>query len=77
MVAPLCDVVLSPVTVAEFAAIQVKVEAWFAVKANAIVWPEQMDVVFELVMAGAGFTVTLTVCAVPAHDPAVDVGVTV
>lgn len=38
--------------------------------------PEQMENVLELVIAGAGFTVTFTVCEVPGQ-PEVDVGVTV
>ena len=37
----------------------------------------QIVAVLALVIAGVGFTVTVTVCAVPAQLPPVDVGVTV
>ena len=39
--------------------------------------PPQILALLALVIAGVGFTVTVTVCAVPAQLPPVEVGVTV
>jgi hypothetical protein len=39
--------------------------------------PLQIVALFTLVIAGVGFTVTETVCEVPAQLPPVEVGVTV
>jgi hypothetical protein len=72
-----CAVVLSPVVLALLAAIQLKLEATFAVNEIFSVFPLQMVAVFALVMDGVGSTVTLKVCDVPAQVPALDVGVTV
>lgn len=41
------------------------------------VCPEQIVAVLALVIAGVGFTVTVTVCAAPVQLPPLDVGVTV
>ena len=38
--------------------------------------PEQMVAVLALVITGNGFTVTVTVWAVPTHPPGLEVGVT-
>jgi hypothetical protein len=59
------------------AAIQVKVEATLAVKAMLNAFALQMVADEALVIVGFGFTVTVTVCEVPAQVPTVDVGVTV
>ena len=72
-----CDVVLSPVVLGLSVAIQVKFEATFAVSGILTVPPLHIVAVLALVIAGVGLTVTLTVCAVPAQVPPVDVGVTV
>jgi hypothetical protein len=72
-----CDVVLSPVVFALSDAIHVKDEATFAVRGMLTVPPLQMVAEFALVIAGVGFTVTVTVCAAPAQLPPVEVGVTV
>ena len=40
-------------------------------------FPLHTVAVEALLMAGVGFTVTVTVCAVPGHVPDVEVGVTV
>lgn len=49
----------------------------FVVNGIFTVPPLQIVAVFALVITGAGFTVTVTVCTVPAHEPEDDVGVTV
>lgn len=73
----LCVVMLSPVVFGLLAAIQVNVEPTLAVKGIFTLAPLQMVAVDALVMAGVGFTVTVTVCDVPAQLPALEVGVTV
>jgi hypothetical protein len=73
----LCAVVLSPVVFALSDAIHENVEATFAVKGMLTAFPEQIVAEPALVIAGVGFTVTVTVCAVPAQLPPVEVGVTV
>ena len=77
MVAPVCADVLSPVVFALLAATQLYVAAAPEVnpKFNAV--PLQTLVVVALVIMGLGFTVTVTVWAVPTQAPAVPVGVTV
>ena len=49
----------------------------FAVKGMLTAVPAQIVDVLALVIVGAGFTVIVTVCGVPAQLPNVDVGVTV
>lgn len=73
----LWEVVLSPVVFGLFVAIQVYDEATLLVSGMLTVFPLQMVAVDALVIAGVGFTVTVTVCGVPAQPPAVAVGVTV
>jgi hypothetical protein len=72
-----CEVVLSPLVLVLSPAIQVNVEATLAVNGILTVPPLQIAAELALVIAGVGFTVTVTVCAVPAQLPPVDVGVTV
>ena len=72
-----CVVVLAPVTFALLVAIQVKEEAKLAVKGMLNVPPLQTVAVFALLMVIGGLTVTVTVWAVPAQEPLVEVGVTV
>ena len=72
-----CNVVLSPVVFALFAAIHVKFDPTLAVNGMLTVPPLQIVAVPADVIAGVGFTVTVTVCAVPAQLAAVEVGVTV
>lgn len=72
-----CVVKLSPVVLALLAAIQVNVETTLAVNGMLTVPPLHMVAALELVMAGVGFTVTVTICGAPAQLPPVDVGVTV
>lgn len=76
-VAVLCSNVLSPVVLALSPAIQVKSEATFAVNGIFTVPPLQIVAELALVITGVGFTVTVTVCAVPVQLPADEVGVTV
>lgn len=61
IVAPLCAVVLSPVTFALFAAIQLYEEATLLVSANPTAFPLQIVAVVALDITGIGFTVTVTV----------------
>lgn len=70
-----CNEVLSPLVFALSPAIHVKPEAMFAVSGILTVPPLQMVAELALVIAGAGFTVTVTVCGVPGQLPAL--GVTV
>lgn len=77
MVAPVCAVVLSPVVFTLSAATQLYDEAMLLVSASPTAVPLQIVFVAALVIEGVGFTVTETVCGVPAQLPAVDVGVTV
>ncbi len=72
-----CVVMLSPVVLGLFAAIHVKLEATLLVKGILTVAPLHIVAVLALVIAGVGFTVTVTVCATPAQLPPVEVGVTV
>ena len=72
-----CAVVLSPVTLALFVAIQENVDVISAVKGILTAFPLHTVAEEALVMAGVGSTVTVTVCAVPGHEPDVEVGVTV
>jgi hypothetical protein len=72
-----CVVVLSPLVFGLSVAIHVNVEGTLLVKGMLAVCPLQMVAEEALVMLGVGLTVTLTVCAVPAQLPPVDVGVTV
>ena len=73
----LCAVKLSPVVLVLSAAIQLKLDATLLVNGILTVPPLQIVAVLALVIAGVGFTVTVTVCAVPAQLPPVEVGVTV
>lgn len=59
------------------AATQVNVEPTLEVNGMLTVPPLQIVALFTLVIEGVGLTVTVTVCAVPAQLPPVDVGVTV
>ena len=71
-----CVVKLSPVVLVLSVAIQVKVApATFDVNGIFTVVPVQIVAVPALVTDGVGLTVTVTVCDVPGHPPAV--GVTV
>ena len=72
-----CAVVLSPVVFTLSVASQEKEEATLEVRAILTAFPEQMLAVEALVITGVGFTVTVTVCAVPGQVPEVEVGVTV
>lgn len=54
-----------------------KVEATLLVKGILTVPPLQTVAELALVMAGVGLTVTVTVCALPAQSPPLEVGVTV
>ena len=56
--------------------VQVKLLAALEVKAILVDTPLQILFVDALVTAGAGFTVTVMVVELPAHEPPVDVGVT-
>src|SRR6266540_1056153 len=56
--------------------VQLKVLPALAVKPILVEVPLQMDFVAAVVTAGLGFTVTVIVKALPAHEPAVEVGVT-
>ena len=69
--------VLSPVVLALSAAIHVNEEATLAVKGMLTVAALHIVAELALVIVIAGFTDTVTVCAVPAQLPLVDVGVTV
>jgi hypothetical protein len=57
----LCDVVLSPVVLALSPAIHVNVDATFDVSGILTVPPLQIVAELALVIAGVGFTVTVTV----------------
>ena len=72
-----CVVVLSPVVLVLSVATQVKLDATLLVREILIAFPLQIVAAVVLVITGAGFTVTVTVWAVPAHPPGFDVGVTV
>ncbi len=74
-VAVLCVVKLSPVVFILSVAIHVKVEGTLLVNGMLAVPPLQMVAAFVLVITGVGFTVIVTVCAIPGHPP--EVGVTV
>jgi hypothetical protein len=77
-VAVLCEVILSPLVLGLSVAIQVKVlPPILAVSGMFTVAALQIVAVDALVIVGAGFTVTVTVCGVPVQVPVVDVGVTV
>jgi hypothetical protein len=69
--------VLSPDVFALSPAIHENVDATFEVSAIETEPPLHIVAEFALVIVGAGFTVTVTVCAVPGQLPLVDVGVTV
>ncbi len=56
--------------------VQLNVLAALAVKLILVEAPLQMDFVAAVVTAGLGFTVTVIVKALPAHEPVVEVGVT-
>ena len=73
----LCSVVLSPVVFALSAAIHVYVEATLLVNGMLTVPPLHIVAELALVIAGVGFTVTLTVCPAPMQLPPIEVGVTV
>ena len=73
----LCSVVLSPVVLALSVAIHVNVEATLLVNGMLTVPPLQIVAELALVIAGVGFTVTLTVCPAPTQLPPIEVGVTV
>ena len=71
-----CEVILSPVVFGLSIAIQVKEAATLLVRGILTVPALQIVAVVLLVIAGAGFTVTVTVCAVPTQLHSEDVGVT-
>ena len=73
----LCSVVLSPVVLALSVAIHVNVEDTLLVNGMLTVPPLHIVAELALVIAGVGFTVTLTVCPAPMQLPALEVGVTV
>ena len=73
----LCSVVLSPVVLALSVAIHVYVDATLLVNGMLTVPPLHIVAELALVIAGIGFTVTLTVCPAPMQLPALEVGVTV
>ena len=73
----LCSVVLSPVVFALSVAIHVYVEATLLVNGMFTVPPLHIVAELALVIAGVGFTVTLTVCPAPMQLPPIEVGVTV
>ena len=73
----LCSVVLSPVVFALSAAIHVYVEATLLVNGMLTVSPLHIVAELALVIAGVGFTVTMTVCPAPKQLPPLEVGVTV
>jgi len=73
----LCSVVLSPVVFALSVAIHVYVEDTLLVNGMLIVSPLHIVAELTLVIAGVGFTVTLTVCPAPKQLPPLEVGVTV
>ena len=73
----LCSVVLSPVVFALSVAIHVYVETTLLVNGMLIVSPLHIVAELTLVIAGVGFTVTLTVCPAPIQLPPLEVGVTV
>ena len=77
MVAPVCAVKLSPEVFTLSAATQLYVAAAPEVNPKARAVPLQTLIVVALVITGLGFTVTVTVWAVPTQEPAVPVGVTV
>src|SRR6266496_1588233 len=56
--------------------VQLNALATLAVKLILVEVPLQMDFVAAVITAGLGFTVTVIVEALPAHEPAVEVGVT-
>ena len=72
----LCAVKLSPVVLVLSAAIQLKFDATLLVNGMLTVPPLQIVTVLALVIAGFGFTVTVTDWAEPAQLPVVEVGVT-
>lgn len=72
----LCEAVLSPVVLPLSVASQLKVEVILLVSGIFMAIPEQTTPLFGLVITGAGFTTTLSVCGMPGQ-PRVDVGVTV
>jgi hypothetical protein len=73
-----CEVRLSPVVFGLSAAIQVNVAPPILLVSEMLTGlPLQTVAVFALVIEGAGFTVTVTVCGVPVQVPVVEVGVTV
>jgi hypothetical protein len=68
---------LAPVMLPVMAPIvQLMVLATLAVKAMLVALPLQIDDVFDVVITGVGFTVTVIAVALPAQLPVVDVGVT-
>ena len=69
----LCDVVLSPLVFALFAAIHENDEATSAVNGILTVPPLQMLAVLALVISGTGFTVTVAVTGEPGQLFAVGV----
>ena len=73
----LCSVVLSPVVLALSVAIHVNVEDTLLVNGMLTVPPLHIVAELALVIAGVGFTVTLTVCPAPMQLPPIEVGVTV
>ena len=72
----LCDDVLSPVTFTLSVADQEQLLGTFDVNETFTAFPVQIVLVVALVIVTDGMTVIVTVCGVPKHDPAVDVGVT-
>ena len=73
----LCSVVLSPVVLALSVAIHVNVEDTLLVNGMLTVPPLHIVAELALVIAGVGFTVTLTICSAPIQLPMLEVDVTV
>jgi len=75
MVVP--ELAVAPVMLPVFVPnVQAKELAAEAVSAMLVAVPLQTLAVFAVVTAGVGFTVAVIEYALPAHEPAVDVGVT-
>ena len=72
-----CAVVLSPLTLVLSVASHENDEATLELSAILTAFPLHTVAEEALVIAGVGLTVTVTVCAVPGHEPEEEVGVTV
>ena len=64
-----CAVVLSPLTLVLSVASHENDEATLELRAILTAFPLHTVAEEALVIAGVGFTVTVTVCAVPGHEP--------